>query len=214
MINASQGAGVDTGGGDLIPKGQLAYCTIAKAEPKVSKSGRRYVSLDLVINPDQPFERRHIWHNMMDFTDSGHSEAAATMGLSQLSRILEVGKSAHPSKPESYQIKNWHDLVGMLVAVKIGIEKGRDGYDDKNNVEFLTPNPDSSTHKTLKLLAAGQHSPKASPAAQASGFDRATQTADAASGFDQPGRSAQQSETPDSGAPSAGGPAGASPSGW
>lgn len=154
-IDAYGGAGQDTGG-DLIPRNQLAFVTITRANLRTSKSGNRYIDMEMVINPDQPYERRRLWHNLMDFTDSGHSETARTMAIAALSRILEVGRGARPDNPESYRINDWSDLVGMTAAVKIGIEKGGENYNDKNSVEFITGNPDSSTAKHFKALTSGQ----------------------------------------------------------
>lgn len=160
MISAARGAGKDTGDSDLIPKGQLAFCIIAKAGlTKSQKSGNRYVALELVIDANQPYERRRLWHNVMDFTDAGHSDAAQTMGIADLAKILEVGRNARPDSPESYSINDWSELVGLRCAVKIGIEKGNGEYKDKNRVELITPNPDSSTAKHFANLLNGVFNP-------------------------------------------------------
>lgn len=168
LFNAQEGAGKDTGSG-LIPKNQLALCTIVKAEPRIGNdSGLRYVALELVINPGQPYERCHIWHNLMDPTDSNHKENTRTIATASIARILEVGRKANPqSNPTGYQINDWSDLIGLACAIKIGVEKGTGTYEDKNKVqEFLTPNPESSASKAFQMLMKGQFntSPGASTA--------------------------------------------------
>lgn len=163
MLNAADFAGVDTGG-DLIPKGQLAFATITKVEPRVSQSGRRYAALTLVINPGQPFERRNLWHNFMDPTDAEHKAVTKQIAMSDLAKVLEVGKGANPeTNPDGYKIDNLTDLMGLTVAIRVGIEKGTGGYDDKNRVEFISPNPKGSTAKHFKNLKDGVFNPDGPP---------------------------------------------------
>src|SRR3546814_17564265 len=55
-------------------------------------------------------------------------------------------------------IGSYEQLNGLRVAVKLKVEKGTEGYDDKNRVaEYLTPNPASPGNKGWVLLSAGQY---------------------------------------------------------
>lgn len=154
-FDVSSGAGHDTGGG-LLPKNQLAFATITKAEVKTGQSsGKRYVALEMVINPGQPFERCHLWHNLMDPTDSQHNDTTKQIAMANLAKILEVGRGAGPNNADGYKLNSLEELAGLTVAVKVGIEAGRDGYEDKNKVDFLTMNPQSSTKKHFDMLKSG-----------------------------------------------------------
>ena len=49
------------------------------------------------------------------------------------------------------------ELDELRCAIKVGVEKGKDGYEDKNSVrQYLSPRPASDTHKTFLKLVAGQ----------------------------------------------------------
>src|SRR3546814_20523383 len=57
---------------------------------------------------------------------------------------------------QSFPTRSPSDL--LRVAVKLKVEKGTEGYDDKNRVaEYLTPNPASPGNKGWVLLSAGQY---------------------------------------------------------
>ena len=55
------------------------------------------------------------------------------------------------------------------VAIKITVEKGTGGHDDKNRCRYLSPNTESDTHKDFQKLLAGDTAPPAetAPAAPA-----------------------------------------------
>src|SRR3546814_11162285 len=81
------------------------------------------------------------------------------MGNAAIGRILEAGRNAGPHNPQGYVIGSYEQLNGLRVAVKLKVEKGTEGYDDKNRVaEYLTPNPASPGNKGWVLLSAGQRS--------------------------------------------------------
>lgn len=173
-FDVSSSAGQDTGGG-LLPKNQLAFATITKVEVKTGKdSGKRYAALEMVINPGQPFERCHLWHNLMDPSDAQHNDTTKQIAMANLAKILETGRGAGPDKPDAYKLNSLEELQGMTVAIKIGVEKGRDGYEDKNKVDFLTMNPSSSTKKHFDMLQSNvfntQASVPAAPVAASGGF--------------------------------------------
>lgn len=174
MMDFSGGAGVASNF-DLIPQGQLAWAYVTVRGVKPSKSGGQYLDLELTLDDGQPFARRKVFDKVGDPQHPGNSETYKQMGLIAVTRMLEAGNGAGPNNPAGYQIQNYGQLSGKRVAIKIGIEKGGEGYDDKNRVaEYLTPNPQSqSGHKGYQELMAGNHgayAKKGAAAQPASGF--------------------------------------------
>lgn len=156
MMDFSMGAGKGTGS-DLIPNGQLAWAILNVRGVKSSQSGGQYIDAELTIDDGQPYARRNIWERIGDPLHPGNSEAYREMGMVAISRILEAGRGAGPNNPGGYKIDNYGQLSGLRVPIKIRIQKGKDGYDDKNCVaEWLTPNPASqSGYKDFELLQSG-----------------------------------------------------------
>jgi hypothetical protein len=82
------------------------------------------------------------------FTIEGASEGhqrAGEISASQLRAILESARGVRPDD-ESEQAKaarrvaSWGDFNGLRFIAKIGIEKGKDGYKDKNTLDAaITP---------------------------------------------------------------------------
>lgn len=189
MMDFSAGAGAATMN-DLMPNGQLAWAIVTVRGLKGSASGGQYLDLELTIDEGQPYARKKLWDMQGDPNFAGNSEKYRQMGMIAITRMLEAGRNAGPHNPAGYQIPNYEALNGLRVAIKVGIEKGKDGHDDKNKVgDYLTPNPASASgHKLFQELVAGRHAPAsaASPAAAQTGFSGfgAQPTAQpAASGF-------------------------------
>lgn len=178
MVDFSKAAGSNQAS-NLIPAGQLAWAIVNYRGTKASASGGRYLDIELVIDDDQPFARRKIWEMVGDPEHPGNSEGYREMGQRAIVRMLEAGRNAGPHNPAGYQLPGdapeaYAALDGLRVPIKIKIEKGGDGYDDKNKVgEWLTPNPQSSGFKAYEKLKAGQYnvSPTATqPSVQQSMF--------------------------------------------
>ena len=185
MMDFSQGAGQD-GPSSLIPNGQLAFAIMTVRGVKPSKAGGQYLDIELTIDDGQPYARKKLWDMIGDPQHPGNSPEYREMGMRSIARILEAGRNAGPSNPAAYSIGGYTDLSGLRVAIKIGVEKGKDGYEDKNRItEYLTPNPQSSAHKDFQRLLAGEYN-KAAPAAATTGFG-----APPAGGFGSPQPSAQ-----------------------
>lgn len=172
-MDFSAGAGMQ-GNTDLIPNGQLAWVIVNYRGAKTSPhTGTRYLDLELTLDDNQPFARRKFWTNVMDPMFIGNSEQARQMGMIAVTRMLEAGRGAGPNNQGGYVLQDYSQLHGLRVAVKIGIEPGKEGYADKNKVaEWLTPNPASSNgHKGYQALLAGQFNTIAQkPATPPSGF--------------------------------------------
>lgn len=148
------------GGGELIPANTLAKGVInirrQEGNPVTvsSNTGSHYLDLDIVISEGK-YIRRHV------FTKIGvkhpESDNWVNQGRAQIRAILEYGRGASASNPAGYQINDLGDLDGLPCAIKIGIEKDKTGqYGDKNGViNFLSPNPESSTYKDFQKLQSG-----------------------------------------------------------
>jgi hypothetical protein len=203
-MDFSGGAGQGTNN-DLIPNGQLAFAILTiKGIKNNSNTGSRSVECELTIDAGQPYAKKKIWPYIGDPFHNGNSEGHRQMGMVAVTRILECGKGAGPNNKAGYNINDFSDLNGLRVAIKIGIEAGSDGYDDKNKVaDWLTPNPESqSGFKGYEALMRGEFAPagkKAAGAAQPSngfgGGNAATQEQKpATSGFGNGGASSGPGE--------------------
>lgn len=174
---------------DTIPHGQLAWAILDVRALSGSRSGGQYLDCELVIAEGQPFAGRKLWEMIGDPAHTGNSEAYRQMGQVAICRILEAGKGASPNNVGAYKIENYEQLSGLKVAIKVGLEPGKDGHQDKNRVaEFLTPNPASASgHRGFEALLAKRYDEfvkKPTPAAQASmGFGNTPAPAAAPSGF-------------------------------
>ena len=187
-MDFSQGAGAQSPS-SLIPKGQLAWAIVhVKGIKNNTTTGSRSLELELTLDEGQPYAKKKIWPYVGDPHHAANTENYRQMGMLAITRMLECGRNAGPNNPDGYKINAYEDLNGLRVAIKIGIEPGSDGYEDKNKVaEFLTPNPASgSGHKDYVKLMVGQHSPggaAAAPAATAGFGASPAAKAPAASGF-------------------------------
>lgn len=183
MMDFSGAAGAATGS-DLLPKGLLVWAMLTVQGVQTSATPSRYVEVELTVDQGQPFAGRKLWDKIGDPFFDGNSEKYRQMGMVAISRICEAARQAGPNNPAGYQISDYSQLNGLRVPIKVGVEAGTGGHDDKNRVgEWLTPNPASqSGHKGFQKLMAGDHgvtSPTNTAAPPASGFG----TPPAAGGF-------------------------------
>jgi len=137
---------------DLIPKGTLCKVIIFVRPGKFgedgmlteSKSGFQYLSIEATVT-SEPYARRKIFQNVgVGGTTEGH-EKAAQISRSLLRGILESARGIKPEDEselarKARRINSFKDLNEMEFAAEIGFEKGKDGYDDKNNLKrAVTP---------------------------------------------------------------------------
>jgi hypothetical protein len=138
--------------GDLIPAKTFAK-VISTIRPgkgnsdmwvTTSASGFEYLNMEFTL-VSAPMAKRKIFQNAgIGGTTDGHQKAA-DIARSFIRSLLESARGIDP-KDESEKaqkarrIQSWGDLVELEFAVEIGIEKGKDGYDDKNKIQrVLTP---------------------------------------------------------------------------
>lgn len=172
---------------DTLPAGVLLFAILNVKGTKASASGGGYLDCELTIDQGQPYAGRKIFDMIGDPMNAGNSEKYRDMGSIAITRILEC-RGAGPNNPNGYKIDNYAQLSGARVGIKVGIEAGTNGHDDKNRVsEWLTPNPASQSGNKgwVKLMAGDHNLPTAggTSGAQASGFGNAGTGQAATGGF-------------------------------
>lgn len=138
---------------DLIPDGTV--CTVhmtvrpGNSGPggwlKRSKNGDSE-ALDAEFTVvDGQYAKRKFWTLLtVAGTSEGHQKAAEISGA-KIRAILESARGVKPDdkSPDAVakrRIKVWGELDGLRFVAKVNVEKGRDGYKDKNVLgEVVTP---------------------------------------------------------------------------
>lgn len=146
----------EQGGFELIPKGTLAKCliTLRHGDNGVihkSKNGKEMLSVELEIL-EGDFAGRKVWDYIVEPTTQGE------WGWNKVKSILSVANANKPG--ERYSLSDYEQLSGMICAVEIGIQKGKDGYDDRNVVTaYLRNDPSSKTYDKYQKLVCGAAKP-------------------------------------------------------
>jgi hypothetical protein len=139
--------------GGLITDGTVA-CVHMTVRPgnageggwlKRSKSGDS-MAMDCEFTVvDGPFAKRKFWTLFtVEGTTDGHAKAAE-ISASRLRGILESAKGIRPddesdAAKNARRVNSWGDFDGLRFVAKIGIEKGKEGYKDKNTLDAaVTP---------------------------------------------------------------------------
>jgi hypothetical protein len=150
--------------GDLIPAKTLCKVVLTIRPGQFgedglltqSKSGFEYLSLEATVL-SEPYARRKVFQNVgVGGTTESH-EKAAQISRSLLRGILESARGiASTDESElarkARRINSFGDLIEMEFAAEIGIEKGKDGYDDKNNIKRAV----TAEHPMYKKIMAGE----------------------------------------------------------
>lgn len=123
-----------------------------------------WLPLELTIMGGQ-FDRRKVWHNLFvhgDAVDSDGVPKARKVGLQTMRDIINssYALSRNDVTPEAQAKRNIASvdvLDGIEVCVVIGVEKGTNGYPDKNKVKaFIGPD---STDYIAGGIAGGNPNP-------------------------------------------------------
>jgi hypothetical protein len=138
---------------DLIPDGTIAsvHMTVRPGNAgeggwlKRSKSGDSE-ALDCEFTVvDGSFAKRKFWTL---FTVEGTTEGQKKAGEISAARLRAILESVHGIRPDDEspnaavkrRVNSWGDFDGLRFVAKIGVEKGKDGYKDKNVlVAVITP---------------------------------------------------------------------------
>jgi hypothetical protein len=196
--------------GDLIPNGTMCKLIMSIRPGGEPSSGgwltpskdtdALYINAEFTVS-DGPFARRKLWQNLVmsggKVNDKGES-IAANISRATLRAILESARGILPTDmSEAAQakrrVRGFEEFDGMEFVAKIGVEKGKDGYQDKNRIAAVTT-PDK---KEYQQVMSGVYAP--APAAAPAGGTSAPAWAGGGSGA--PAAVAPQNQAPKSPVP-------------
>jgi hypothetical protein len=150
---------------DLIPADTIARAIITikpnmhtipefSSEPLFRQSqhtSAKWIEVEYTIMGGQ-FDKRKFWQNHFfdgDAKDETGVSKSRKIGLSWLKSVLESHYDLQPTdaSPEAQKCRQLDPnqggikyVDGMSVCVKLGIEKGTNGYDDKNKLKSILTN--------------------------------------------------------------------------
>jgi hypothetical protein len=161
MFNTTSGQPDPKQGNTLIPNATLAKAVVKVQNIGNSKrTGAEYAKLDLVICEGE-YTNRHIFTVVMNPHDKdGDKAAGAKMGEKNLCHMLEgAGLMDHtdPASTAQFDGASFQDVLtaldGKVVAIKIRVAPGKDGYEDKNEVaQYLSPVQASGSKRLWEQL--------------------------------------------------------------
>ena len=157
---------------ELIPNGTLVKAVLVVRDIKNSQStGARYLDIEMVIQGGQ-FDNRRVFTVICDPWDERTNEKAKEMAIGSITRLMEQIGVFDPLSPASYSALDSATiqdvavrLQGKPVGFSVGIQKGKDGYADKNSVrDWASPNKESHGYKLYEAISAGQTTLTKAPA--------------------------------------------------
>jgi hypothetical protein len=162
---------------DLIPAGEIAVVQM-RIRPggageggilKRSKTGEaEMLDLEIVI-VDGKYAKRKLWANMIvSGTTDGHAQAG-DITRSKLRAILESARGIKPSDlseaaKKARSVAGYEDFDGLRFIAKVGIEKGSNGYKDKNVLELVVTPEMKGWHQVEQVDKAATPSAPEAPA--------------------------------------------------
>lgn len=111
---------------DPIPPG-VYNVVVAESEETSTKTFDKRLKMTLTVT-DGDFAGRKIFDSMM----LTGNEKAVQIGRGRIKSLLKCGG-------KSLDIKGPADLIGIEVAASVKIQKGTDGYDDRNSISSFKP---------------------------------------------------------------------------
>ena len=144
---------------------------------KSSQSGAKWMPIELTI-VGGPYNKRKVWQNIFvdgAKTDQNGFSIAKRIGLETIKKMVDshFALDMKDDSPEAAQkrgsINGVHMLNGMQICFKVGIEKGNNGYADKNKIKaVLTPGSQEFIAGSPAAVApAATPTPQAAPAPSA-----------------------------------------------
>ena len=144
---------------------------------KSSQSGAKWMPIELTI-VGGPYDKRKVWQNIFvdgAKTDQNGFSIAKRIGLETIKKMVDshFALDMKDVSPEAAQkrgsINGVHMLNGMQICFKVGIEKGNNGYADKNKIKtVLTPGSQEFIAGNPAAVApAATPTPQAAPAPSA-----------------------------------------------
>lgn len=116
--------------GDVAPDNELHR----------TKSGLHMLKLEATVIEPEQYAKRKFWPQYILGGDSqltAGQQQAVDISRRTIRAILENARGISPTDDSeraisARKLRRFADLDGMEIDVLIGVEKGRDGYDDKN----------------------------------------------------------------------------------
>ena len=118
------------------------------------------------------FDKRKVWQNIFvdgDAKDENGMSKARKIGLNTIKQMVDSGFGISPkdesddARAKRASIQGIHMINGMIICCTLGIEKGSNGYADRNKIKTVLT-PDSPNY----IQSTGQAAPVAqAPVAQA-----------------------------------------------
>lgn len=129
MGNLDFNAETDTPAGDpfeLIPDGLILEMVVSKSERKESKAtpGSFYLKLEFAVIETGKHEGKRVFGNLNLWHAKEEVQSIARRELGSLCRA--IGK---------LDLADHEDLQGIPFKAKIGIETGKNGFEDKNKIK-------------------------------------------------------------------------------
>lgn len=157
--------------GGLIPENTIAVCHMTVRPGGAGDGGWLKRSKDgssLAIDAEftiveGPFAKRKFWKlYTVEGASEGHQKAAE-ISASQLRAIVESARGIRPddeseNAKQARRLNHWGDLDGIRFIGKIGIEKGKDGYKDKNTL-WAAVTPDRKDWQKVEQVASPSLAP-------------------------------------------------------
>lgn len=161
--------------GDLIPDGTVVPVHMSVrpggAGPdgwlKLTKMGdAEMLDCEFTVT-EGPHAKRKFWSNMMVSGATDGQLKAADISKARLRAILESARGVNPSDESekavaARRVSSWEDFDGVRFVAIVSVEKGKDGYADKNGLKAVVT-PDSNKWAQLEQVtkAVTQAAPKA-----------------------------------------------------
>jgi len=141
---------------------------------KRSKAGNSLMLDCEFVVIEGPYAKRKFWTLFtVDGETDGHAKAS-DISRARLRSMLESARGVNPddesdAAQRAREVEGWGDFDGMRFWAKVGIEKGKDGYADKNILrEVITPDR-KAWSKLDGSTSAAPAAPRAAPAPANSG---------------------------------------------
>ena len=187
MLDLNNVPPIEGGSGDfeLIPDGTIVSAIIkleggdteipeygaGKYFKQSQTTSAKWLPIELTIMGGN-FDKRKVWQNIFvdgDAKDENGMSKARKIGLNTIKQMVDSGFGISPkdesddARAKRASIQGIHMINGMIICCTLGIEKGSNGYADRNKIKTVLT-PDSPNY----IQSTGQAAPVAqAPVAQA-----------------------------------------------
>ena len=202
MLDLNNVPPIEGGSGDfeLIPDGTIVSAIIkleggdteipeygaGKYFKQSQTTSAKWLPIELTIMGGN-FDKRKVWQNIFvdgDAKDENGMSKARKIGLNTIKQMVDSGFGISP-KDESEDaiakrasIQGIHMINGMIICCTLGIEKGSNGYADRNKIKtVLTPDSPNYIQSTGLAAPVAQAPVAQAPVAQSPAPQPTTATA-------------------------------------